>query len=60
MGTCNIPLEAAIKDIITSTATSNQKIQALSDAIRECNEAEMIEQLKKMNMYFAIITGCKL
>lgn len=41
----------------TSVADANQ---AEVDEARSCNELEMINQLKKMNMYLAMITGTKL
>jgi len=38
----------------------NVSLDMAVDASRECNEEEMISQLKKMNAYLSIITGITL
>ena len=56
MGTCNVPLEAAIKELVQdSDLTEDQLIRAIADATRECNEERIIDELKKINTYFAIM-----
>ena len=50
-------IQQAAFELVTSPTTL--QIAATDDA-RECNELEIIEQLKKINMYFSLITGNKL
>ena len=58
MGTCNVPIEAAIRDLVQDTdLEEDQLVRAIADAVRECHEREMISELKKLNTYFALITG---
>jgi len=50
-------IQQAAFELVTSPTAL--QIAATDDA-RECNELEIIEQLKKINMYFSFITGNKL
>ena len=45
---------------VTIDDTVSAAIKAEVDEARACNEQEMIAELKKINMYLSMITGCKL
>jgi len=61
MATVSTPLECALEKVMQSSdLTADQKIRAIKDVFRECNELEIIKQLKTMNTYLAIMTGTNL
>ena len=45
---------------VSMDTSSTEQKKAEVDEARACNELEMINQLKKMNMYVSMRTGCKL
>lgn len=61
MNIINIPTDSSIKALVESESlTVQQKVDAIRDSVREDNQEKIIEQLEKINNYFAIITGQKL
>ena len=61
MATCNVPVEAAIKNVVqNSDLTADQKVRAIADTVRDSNELEIIEQLKKINLYLAMALNTEL
>ena len=61
MNIINIPTDSSIKALVESESlTVQQKVDAIRDSVRGDNQEKIIEQLEKINNYFAIITGQKL
>lgn len=49
--------DSAIRDLVTSEdLTADQKVRAIQMSIKDSVDQEILGQLKKINMYFAMIT----
>lgn len=61
MSTCEVPIETTLRNLITSEdLTEDQKVRAIEAVTRECNERLIIQELKKINTYLALITDHRL
>ncbi len=57
MATCHTPLEFALSKLVSRTDLNDAElVRAIQFAVQECQNAAILEELKKLNTYMAIIT----
>ena len=61
MATIHLPIDAALSDIVSSEdLTADQKIRAIQDSLSGSTQEQILLELKKMNVYFAMMLDHRL
>lgn len=61
MAVCTTPLEQALAKLVSRTdLTEAELVREIQFATEQCTNEAILEELKKMNMYFALITNTRI